>query len=76
MTYRFGDFELDAATGDLRRGGASVRLQAQPAQVLALLVERAGEIVTREGLRDAVWGGTPTSTSTRVSTSPWRWSPS
>jgi DNA-binding winged helix-turn-helix (wHTH) protein/TolB-like protein len=54
---RFGLFEFDPATGELRRGGAAVRLQPQPAQVLALLVEHAGEVVAREMLRDAVWGG-------------------
>lgn len=54
---RFGVFEFDPATGDLRRGGIEVRLQPQPAQVLAVLVEHAGEIVARETLRDAIWGG-------------------
>ncbi len=53
---RFGLFDLDAATGELRREGAAVRLQPQPAAVLRLLVARAGEIVTREELRQAVWG--------------------
>jgi DNA-binding winged helix-turn-helix (wHTH) protein/TolB-like protein len=56
MTWRFGEFLFDSATGELRRGGEIVRLQAQPAQVLALLVAHAGEVVTREALRDAVWG--------------------
>ena len=56
MTHRFGRFEFDAAAGELRRDGAVVRLQAQPAQVLAILVARAGEVVTREALRDAIWG--------------------
>ena len=56
MTYRFGDFALDTSAGELRRGGEVVRLQPQPAQVLALLVERAGQVVSREALRDAVWG--------------------
>jgi DNA-binding winged helix-turn-helix (wHTH) protein/TolB-like protein len=56
MTCRFGDFTFDPASAELRRDGEIVRLQAQPAQVLALLVERAGEVVTRETLRDAIWG--------------------
>ena len=56
MTHRFGPFAFDAASGELRRGADVVRLQAQPAQVLALLVARAGEVVTRDALRDAVWG--------------------
>ena len=53
---RFGLFEFDPATSELRREGALVRLQSQPAQVLALLVANAGEVVTREALREAVWG--------------------
>lgn len=54
--FRFGLFELNASTGELRREGALVRLQPQPAQVLALLVERAGQVVSRDELRNAVWG--------------------
>jgi DNA-binding winged helix-turn-helix (wHTH) protein/TolB-like protein len=54
---RFADFEFDTATAELRRGGEPVRLQAQPAQVLAMLVEHAGEVVTRDALRDKIWGG-------------------
>ena len=57
MKKRFGAFEFDGATGELRRGGETVRLQAQPAQVLAILVEHAGDVVTREALRQAIWGG-------------------
>lgn len=53
---RFGLFELDSSTGELLRGGAPVRLQHQPARVLGLLVERAGEIVTREDMQHRVWG--------------------
>ena len=53
---RFGLFELDPASGDLRREGRPVRLQPQPARVLALLVSRPGEVVTREELRRQIWG--------------------
>lgn len=53
--FRFGLFEFDPATGELRREGALVRLQAQPAQVLRALLEHAERIVSREELRDAVW---------------------
>jgi len=53
---RFGLFDFDPASGELRREGVPVRLQAQPSQVLTVLVERAGEVVTRETLREAVWG--------------------
>jgi DNA-binding winged helix-turn-helix (wHTH) protein/TolB-like protein len=53
---RFGIFEFDGATGELRRDGALVRLAAQPAQVLGCLIARAGQVVTREELCSAVWG--------------------
>jgi DNA-binding winged helix-turn-helix (wHTH) protein/TolB-like protein len=53
---RFGLFEFDPATGDLRRQGTPVGLQSQPGKVLSILLEHAGEIVTREALRTSVWG--------------------
>jgi len=53
---RFGIFELDLASGELRRGGRLVRLQPQPQKVLAFLVDRAGEVVTRDELKERVWG--------------------
>ncbi len=53
---RFGLFELDPATGELRRQGRLVRLQPQPAKVLALLASRAGELVTRDELQREIWG--------------------
>jgi DNA-binding winged helix-turn-helix (wHTH) protein len=52
---RFGVFELDLNTGELRKGGVKLRLQGQPVQVLTLLLERAGEVVTREELREKLW---------------------
>jgi cholera toxin transcriptional activator len=52
---RFGVFELDLAAGELRKNGAKLRLQEQPFQVLAFLLERAGEVVTREELRQKLW---------------------
>lgn len=52
---RFGLFELDLKTGELRKKGARVRLQEQPFQVLATLVERAGDLVTREELQKHLW---------------------
>ena len=55
-TFRFGVFEFNAGTAQLRRDGVPVRLQAQPAQVLRVLLENAGTVVSRETLRDAVWG--------------------
>ena len=54
--FRFGPFEFDAASLELRREGVLVRLQSQPAQVLAFLIERGDEIVSRDELRKAVWG--------------------
>ena len=53
---QFGLFEFDPATGGLLRDGNPVRLQAQPAQVLALLLASAGEVVSRAALREAIWG--------------------
>ncbi len=52
---RFGVYELDLAAGELRKSGAKLRLQEQPFQVLALLLERAGDVVTREELRQKLW---------------------
>jgi DNA-binding winged helix-turn-helix (wHTH) protein len=54
---RFGAFQFRPETGELFRSGARVELQNQPARVLALLTGRPGELVTREELRDAIWGG-------------------
>jgi DNA-binding winged helix-turn-helix (wHTH) protein len=52
---RFGVFELDLNAGELRKSGVKLRLQGQPFQVLALLLERAGEVVTREELQQKLW---------------------
>ena len=54
--YRFGAFELDVPNAQLRRDGAPVKLAPQPFAALALLVERAGALVTREEMRAALWG--------------------
>ena len=51
----FGTFELDLASGELRKGGALVKLQSQHFQLLALLAERAGQVVSREEIRRALW---------------------
>jgi DNA-binding winged helix-turn-helix (wHTH) protein/tetratricopeptide (TPR) repeat protein len=53
---RFGSFELDLESGELRRSGVRLRLQPQPLKVLETLVLRPGELVTREELHRAVWG--------------------
>ena len=52
---RFGVFELDVRAGELRKHGLRVRLQEQPFQVLAILLERSGEVVTREELQKRLW---------------------
>jgi Tol biopolymer transport system component/DNA-binding winged helix-turn-helix (wHTH) protein len=51
----FGVFEVDLRAGELRRNGRKVKLQEQPFQILAMLLERPGEIVTREELRAKLW---------------------
>jgi DNA-binding winged helix-turn-helix (wHTH) protein len=52
---RFGSHAFDPVTGILRRGNAACDLQNQPSQLLGLLLERAGEVVTREQIRLALW---------------------
>src|SRR5678815_1881809 len=52
---RFGVFELDRRSGELRKAGVRVSLQEQGLQVLTLLVERPGDLVTRDELRQRLW---------------------
>jgi DNA-binding winged helix-turn-helix (wHTH) protein len=52
---RFGVFEADLTAAELRKSGVRIRLQEQPFQVLAYLLERPGEVVTREELRQKLW---------------------
>lgn len=52
---RFGTFELELASGELRKGGVLIKLQALPFQLLALLAWRAGEVISREEIRRALW---------------------
>jgi DNA-binding winged helix-turn-helix (wHTH) protein/TolB-like protein len=54
--YRFGTFEFDPTSLELRRGGRLVKLEPQPARALAALLARPGELVSREALREAIWG--------------------
>jgi TolB-like protein/DNA-binding winged helix-turn-helix (wHTH) protein/Tfp pilus assembly protein PilF len=54
---RFGVFEVDLKACELRKHGFRIKLAEQPFQVLAFLLERPGEIVTREELRDRLWPG-------------------
>ena len=53
--YRFGVFEADAVTGELRRQGIRIRLHVQPFQLLLLLLEKPGELVTREEIVGVLW---------------------
>src|SRR5258706_9756197 len=53
--FRFGRFELDSRTRELRKDGVRLRLQEQPFAVLALMLEHPGELLTRDELRDQLW---------------------
>jgi len=53
--FRFGLFELDARSGQLRKNGTRIRLSQQPLQVLLVLLDHQGEVVTREELRQRLW---------------------
>ena len=53
--YRFGIFEVDAATGELRRQGLRVKLNTQPFQVLLMLLDRPGQLLTREEISRELW---------------------
>jgi len=55
LVVRFGIFEVDPRSGELRKGGSRLHLQEKPLQVLLQLVERQGELVTRDELREALW---------------------
>ena len=52
----FGLYEADLKAGELYKGGHRIALQSQPFQVLAILLERAGEIVTKDEFRHVIWG--------------------
>src|SRR5882724_1399939 len=56
--FRFGTFEVDLRAGELRKNGVRLKLTGQPFQVLAILLERAGEVVTREELQKNLWPDT------------------
>ena len=53
--YRFGIFDADTATGELRRQGIRIKLNAQPFQVLCMLMDRPGELLTREEISRELW---------------------
>ena len=54
-TVRFGVFELDFRASELRKQGTKAKLQEQPFQILQVLLQRPGEIVTREELQQKIW---------------------
>jgi TolB-like protein/DNA-binding winged helix-turn-helix (wHTH) protein/Tfp pilus assembly protein PilF len=56
-TLRFDGYELDVRAGELRKHGVKLRLRGQPLQVLEILLERPGEVVTREELQTRIWSG-------------------
>ena len=55
---RFGTFEVDLPAGEVRKGGVKLKLTGQPFQVLAILLKRPGEVVTREELQKQLWPDT------------------
>ena len=55
-TFLFGPFQLDPKSGELRRDGELIKIQPQPAKVLLLLAEHAGEVLTREEIEERIWG--------------------
>ena len=55
QTIRFGTYELNPRAGELRKSGIKIKVQEQPFQVLVALLERPGEVVTREELREKLW---------------------
>jgi DNA-binding winged helix-turn-helix (wHTH) protein len=67
---RFGVFEADVRAGELRKNGVKVRLPGQPFEVLAMILERPGEVVTREELQKRLWPDGTLSTLTTALTTP------
>src|SRR5690349_15543911 len=53
--FRFGVFEFDAVSGELRKQGIKVRLQGQPVEILGMLLARPGEVIAREELQKHLW---------------------
>ena len=53
--FRFGAFELDAHAGELYKHGLKLKLQGHPIQILAMLLERPGELITREEIQQKLW---------------------
>ena len=54
-SYRFGLFEVDSRTGELRKQGRQLKLRGRPFDILLLLLARGGDVITREELRQQLW---------------------
>jgi len=61
---QFGVYQLDLRAGELRKNGTKLKLSGQPFQVLAILLERPGQVVTRDELQNRLWPDTRSSTPT------------
>jgi TolB-like protein/DNA-binding winged helix-turn-helix (wHTH) protein/Flp pilus assembly protein TadD len=57
-TIHFAEYEVDLRTAEVRKNGSRIKLEGQPFQILALLLERTGELVTRDEVKQRLWGGT------------------
>ena len=55
LCVRFGLFEVDLLTRELRKGGLRLKVPCQSFQILAMLLERPGQVITREDLRQELW---------------------
>src|SRR5215510_13158559 len=55
QVVRFGTFEVNLRSGELRKGGVRIKLHGQPFEILAMMLERPGQVVTREELRQRLW---------------------
>ena len=56
-TYEFGPFEANVVSGELLKHGRRVKLQEQPFRLLVILLENAGQVVTREQIQNRIWQG-------------------
>src|SRR4030095_3029814 len=54
--FRFGSFEIDGSSNELRKNGLRIRIEDQPFRILWMLVARQSAVVTREELKEALWG--------------------
>src|SRR5215510_11388250 len=57
QVVRFGVYEVNLRSGELRKSGIKIKLHDQPFQILVILLERPGELVTREEIRKRLWPG-------------------